>query len=54
LELGASCGTVDVYAESNGNPVTFANYLLLLTGTPQEPGDVITGSVDGRGHVSIP
>jgi hypothetical protein len=54
VELGTGCGTVDVRAVSNGDAVPFASFLLLVSGTPQEPGDVLTGSVDAHGHATIP
>jgi hypothetical protein len=52
--LGTNCGVVDVRAVSNGDPVPFADFLLLVNGTPQEPGDVVTGSMDAHGRASIP
>jgi hypothetical protein len=54
VEFGTNCGTIDVRTVSNGVPVAFAKYLLMVNGTPEEPGDVITGNTDAHGHASIP
>jgi hypothetical protein len=54
LDLGTSCGTISLRTVSNGAPVPFASFLLLVNGTPEEPGDVITGSMDEHGQASIP
>jgi hypothetical protein len=54
VELGSACGAIEVRAVSNGAPVPFANFLLLVTGTPEVPGDAITGSLDAHGRASIP
>jgi hypothetical protein len=54
LELGSACGVIDIRAVSNGAPVPFASFLLLVNGTRREPGDVITGNMDTGGHASIP
>jgi hypothetical protein len=32
---------------------SFATYLLLLSGTPQEPGDALTGALDVHGDAII-
>jgi hypothetical protein len=54
LNLGTNCGILKIRTEVAGVPVPFAAYLLLLNGTPQEPGDAITGSTDAQGCASLP
>jgi hypothetical protein len=53
VEVGTNCGAIDIRAISNGASVPFASFLLLVNGTPKEPGDVITGSVGVHGDASI-
>ena len=53
LELGINCGAIDIRAMASGASVPFANFLLLVNGTPKEPGDVITGSMSAHGDASI-
>jgi hypothetical protein len=53
VELGRHCGNIDIHTMAGGIAAPFADYLLLLSGTPQEPGGVIEGSSDAQGHASI-
>jgi hypothetical protein len=54
LELDTHCGSVQVHTLSDGNPTPIAEVLLLMSGTPQNPGDVITGNADASGLFTIP
>jgi hypothetical protein len=53
VELGSPCGSIGIQTVAGGIAAPFSDYLLLLSGTPQEPGGVITGSSDAKAHVSI-
>jgi protocatechuate 3,4-dioxygenase beta subunit len=53
VELSRHCGTIDIHTVAEGKAVPFSDFLLLLSGTPQEPGGVLTGGSDARGQVSI-
>jgi len=53
VKLTKQCGTINIQTTSEGQSVPFANFLLLLSGTPQSPGGVIVGSSDAQGRASI-
>jgi hypothetical protein len=47
------CGSVRVHGAINDQAASFATYLLLLSGTPQEPGDALIGTLDVHGDATI-
>jgi hypothetical protein len=47
------CGSVRVHSATNDQAASFATYLLLLSGTPQEPGDALIGTLDVHGDATI-
>jgi len=47
------CGSVRVHGAMNDQATSFATYLLLLSGTPQEPGDALIGTLDVHGDATI-
>lgn len=47
------CGFVRVHGATNGQAASFATYLLLLSGTPKEPGDALIGTLDVDGDAII-
>ena len=53
VELGRHCGSIGIQTVVGGIAAPFSEYLLLLSGTPQEPGEVIAGTSDAKGHASI-
>lgn len=53
LKLSKQCGTINVQTASEGHSLPFTNFLLLLSGTPQNPGGVMAGTSDAQGRVSI-
>jgi len=53
VELGSHCGGVDIRTVVDGKAVPFSDFLLLASGTPQDPGGVTTGSTDVHGRSSV-
>jgi hypothetical protein len=50
VDLGSHCGSIDIHTVAQGIAAPFSNFLLLLSGTPQDPGGVVTGTSDARGQ----
>jgi hypothetical protein len=53
IVLTTQCGSVTVHGATNDQAASFASYLLLLSGTPQEPGDALMGTLDVHGDATI-
>jgi hypothetical protein len=49
----SQCGSVRVHGTTNDQAASYATYLLLLSGTPQEPGDALIGTLDAHGDAAI-
>lgn len=47
------CGSVRVHGAVNDRAASFASWLLLVSGTPQEPGDALIGTLDADGEATI-
>jgi hypothetical protein len=47
------CGEFDGHTVDGGQPVSHARFLVLLTGTPEEPGDLYLDRVDDDGKFSM-
>jgi hypothetical protein len=53
VRLSTRCGSIDIHTVADGNAVPFSDFLLLLSGTPEDPGGVITGGSGPQGQSSI-
>jgi len=53
ITFSAECGDIKgAVVDSSGNPVPHARHLILLTGTPEDPGDLFQDSADENGGIS--
>jgi hypothetical protein len=53
VELSKRCGDIEIHTVEGEKSAPFSDFILLLSGTPKDPGGVITGTSDVQAHASI-
>ena len=53
VQVSRSCGGIQLRAVSNGEPVPAAKVVLLLSGTPKDPGDLIEDYTNDQGEYTF-